>query len=624
MATALNNSAPATAEEARADICAALCELAATCQTKPKYYRGALRALATHFGSPYAAIHVAQATSTVDERASSETDNIVIWEPVAEEALLESQAENVPIARLYGIAGTSLQAAVLAAPLCEPPDRPIGALVVVARCDNRPLAKALLGELVALAALTATRARVIEADRASGTGDDTALMHAFVKAVDFESLHDLAFAVTNSLKNKFACDQVTLGQARGARIRVLSISGLDNVYPKSPGVRHIRQAMEECLDEGEAICHQDEDKWSEQSVVTNHCLHRRWHAETGNSPVASLPLRVGNRCVAVVALSRPKQLPFTPGELAEIGQAVAPFGPVMELVAKADRGLVSHATDALKRSLRWLLAPRTYRRKAIAVAILAGIAFFCFGGIGYRITVSSQIAPTEILYFASPYEGTIKACHVDVGDRVEPGQPLYEMDAMELELQRDEFESDLEVLRLRANQALVSGDVKAAALASAEIRVLDARLAITRHNLAEARVQAPCRGTIVAGELSKRIGEAVPLGTPLMELVPEGDWSIELLVPEAVAAELQVGFQGRFACNARPGEPLHFTVTRIRPLPQPRNGKNVFIADATVEDNPAWMRAGMEGVARIDAGTRRVWWVALHRMIDYLRLTFWL
>jgi hypothetical protein len=59
-------------------------------------------------------------------------------------------------------------------------------------------------------------------------------------------------------------------------------------------------------------------------------------------------------------------------------------------------------------------------------------------------------------------------------------------------------------------------------------------------------------------------------------------------------------------------------------LPQPRNGKNVFIAEATVEDNPAWMRAGMEGVARIDAGTRRVWWVALHRMIDYLRLTFWL
>jgi multidrug resistance efflux pump len=174
------------------------------------------------------------------------------------------------------------------------------------------------------------------------------------------------------------------------------------------------------------------------------------------------------------------------------------------------------------------------------------------------------------------------------------------------------------------NQALAAEDVKLAALAGAEIRVVQAELAITRHNLAEAQVRASSDGTVVSGELSKRIGEVVAMGAPLLEFVPAGDWSVELLVPETAATDLKVGFEGRFACTARPGEPLDCKIARIRPSSEPVDDKNVFIAEATVEGNPAWMRAGMEGVAHIDAGKRRVWWVALHRMIDYLRLNFWL
>ena len=114
------------------------------------------------------------------------------------------------------------------------------------------------------------------------------------------------------------------------------------------------------------------------------------------------------------------------------------------------------------------------------------------------------------------------------------------------------------------------------------------------------------------------------MGEALLEFVPESDWSIELQVPEATVTELEVGFEGRFACNARPGEPLNFKIGRIRPSSEARDGKNFFIAEAIVEDNPAWMRAGMQGVAQIDAGERRLWWVATHRIINYLRLTFWL
>ncbi len=606
------------------EICTKLGELGESCGSTSKFYRQAMEAVAEHFGSPYAAIRITHSTSTLDDNMTAADDDTLLWVTAAEEALLDSQAENLPIARLFGVAGTSLRVAALAVPVCEQANRPIGSVALIVRCENAAVAKILLGELTALVSLIATRAWSIGSKGNTDAGDDSALKRAVVKATDFQSLHELAFAVTNSLKNKYNCDQVTLGQVVGGSVRILSISGLDNIYPKSPGVKHIGQAMEECLDSGEVICCQDEDKWSDESVATNHRLHKQWHDEVGGAPVASVPLMVGDKCVAVLGMSRAKQLPFSSDELSQINETVAPFAPAMMLVARADRSLPRHSIDTLKQGTSWLLAPRSYQRKMITAAILAGIAWFCFATIGYQITVPSRIAPTEIRCFAAPFEGAIKACHAQVGDEVTRGQLLYEMDTTDLLLARDKLESELAVLRVRVNQALISEDAKSAALDRAEIRVLQAQLEITRHNLAAAQVRAPADGAIVSGELSKRIGEVVPMGEPLLELVPEGDWSVELLVPEATVDELHAGFQGRFACSARPGEPLECKIARIRPSSEPVDGKNVFIAEASVEGNPPWMRAGMEGVAQIDAGRRHVWWVALHRIIDYVRLNLWL
>jgi len=624
MPTTLEHSPIETHEESSSDVCVALFDLNENCRSQVDYYRKALHVLAVHFGSPYAAIRINHAASTLDERVRSETDDSTIWEAAVEEAILDCHTEGVPLTRMYEIKGTSFQAAVLAVPVCETPGCPIGAMAVIVGSDNELFTKACLGEFAALVALTTSLTLPTGTSPSRDAGDDSALKRAMVKSSDFQSLHEMAFAITNSLKNKFSCERVTLGQVDNGRIRILSISGLDNVYSKSPGVQHIRQAMEECLDQGSVICFQDEEKWSDESVSTNHYLHRRWHAEIGSGSVASVPLIVGQECVAVLSMSRSRQLPFSNDELIQIEQVVTPFAPALLLVAKADRGLVRHFVDTIKSGLSWLLAPRSYQRKVIASAVIASIVYFCFASIGYEITVPSQITPTEVHVFASPYEGTIKACYVEVGDDVAKGELLYQMDTTDLQLEHDRLEADLEVLRLRVNQAMATEDVRAAALAAAESRVILAQIEIARRNLAKANVVAPFQGTVVTGKLSQRIGEVVPLGTPLLEFVPKGSWSIELLVPEAMTTEIEVGYEGQFACIARPGESIKCTITRIRPSPEPRDGKNVFITEATVESNPTWMRSGMEGTAQIDAGSRRVWWVALHRVIDFAHQTFWL
>ncbi len=605
------------------DVCTVLGELGGSCQTQTEYYREALNAVAGHFASPYAAIHITQLASTIDERVQKDSDTPIHWESVVEPLLLESQTNNAPIVRLFTVEGTSLQVAVLATAVCDQPHHPIGALALVASCDRADLAKAYLAELGAMVSLMAMHALLLDSHQAVVYEDDR-LKQAVVKAADFESLHELAFAVTNSLKNKFDCDRVTLGQVHGGSVRIQSISGLDNVYPKSPGVRHIRQAMEECLDLGKMICYQGQEKWSHENVVTNHRLHRRWHDEDGSVPVASLPLYVGKKCVAIVSMSRSRQKPFTAEELDKIQETVEPFAAGIQLVAQANRSWFSHSLDSANRGVQWLLAPRTPRRKLVVGVLLAMIVYFTFAKVGYQVTVPVRIAPAEIRNFAAPFEATIKACYVEIGDEVQAGQLLYELETTNLQLQRNQLESELAVLGLQANQALVADDPQGAALAGAQMRVIEAQHTITLQNLAQAQVRAPAKGTIVAGELKQRIGQLVPMGEPLLELVPQGDWSIELDIPETSAVDVKAGLTGSFACNPRPGETIHCQIVRVQPSSEARDGKNVFIAEASVEDNPAWMRAGMEGVATIEVGRRAVWWVCLHRVIDALRLNGWL
>ena len=187
-----SSGAASVSEVAPANVCAALSRLAKDCSSRPKLYRESLQVVASYYSSPYATIRITQSTSTLDERVRVETEDFAMWESTAEEVLLESQAENQSIARMYGVEGTPLQVVVLAVPVCEMPDRPIGSMSVIVRCDNASTARVYLGEFAALVSLIASAAGQIGAKKALVAQDDSALKRAVVKASDFQSLHELA------------------------------------------------------------------------------------------------------------------------------------------------------------------------------------------------------------------------------------------------------------------------------------------------------------------------------------------------------------------------------------------------------------------------------------------------
>ena len=213
---------------------------------------------------------------------------------------------------------------------------------------------------------------------------------------------------------------------------------------------------------------------------------------------------------------------------------------------------------------------------------------------------------------------------MEPGDEVLQGQLLLRMDTQELEIERAQLLAELEVALLETTNAAKEKDIAVAAQSQARADIARNKLAAVEHKIAQADIVSPCPGAVLLGDITPRVGEVVPLGEPLLEFAPHSHWIVELHVPEYAAPYLGPGQVGEFTTNARPDERSHCQLSRIDPASAVVNGQNVFTAEAQVDgETPSWLRSGMQGVARINAGKQPVWWVWLHRVIDSIRLTYW-
>ena len=150
--------------------------------------------------------------------------------------------------------------------------------------------------------------------------------------------------------------------------------------------------------------------------------------------------------------------------------------------------------------------------------------------------------------------------------------------------------------------------------------------AIAKNNsvIEAATIRAPSDGTVILADLDQRIGQEFSQGEELLQFTSGRDWLLEIEVPDDIVHYIDEAQSGAFAAAALPTDRQSFLIQRIDGAATTRRDRNVFIARATVSANPSWMRSGMEGTARIESVPRPVWWVTLHRVIDWARSGFWI
>ncbi len=310
----------------------------------------------------------------------------------------------------------------------------------------------------------------------------------------------------------------------------------------------------------------------------------------------------------------------------EMLQAAADLlGPVMATRRSDDRLWALRTVDSTRRAGAWLVGPRHTWWK-IAAALATGLVLFCaLFKIEHRVGSMASLEATGKRVIAAPLEGVVSALGVGVrpGAEVQAGQVLAELDTRELELQLAGAMARREQAERQMANARRDGKVAEAQVAQASMDKAMADAALVRRRIELSRLTSPIAGVIVAGDLKDKLGAAVKAGDNLMQVAPLGELYVVAKVDERDVGLIKAGGEGVVRFKGDPSRGHAVTIETIVPLAVAREGKNEFEVRAKLAAPEAWMRPGMEGVARLDAGQRSLLWIGTRRVFDTVRLWLW-
>jgi hypothetical protein len=110
----------------------------------------------------------------------------------------------------------------------------------------------------------------------------------------------------------------------------------------------------------------------------------------------------------------------------------------------------------------------------------------------------------------------------------------------------------------------------------------------------------------------------------LFEVCPLESLRAQLHGPEDQIFDIEVGQRGELATASYPGRRIEFLVERINPIAEVENERNIFKVRVQLLDTYPWMRPGMEGVAKVSIGKRRYAWIWSRKVVNWIRMKFWL
>lgn len=425
------------------------------------------------------------------------------------------------------------------------------------------------------------------------------------------------FELSNALRQRFGCSRVAIGLMRDGHTRMAALSEAATFEKSSPLIRAYVDAMDEACDLGQTV------HASAAADGDSYRAHRALMQRVGAGALISVPIQHQTRTIAVIVLERENDAPFDAAERRWLETFASLFSPVVAQRRDAERHSVQRLGDEARRFCAGLLGPRHLLWKSGALLAAAALALLIWLPMPYRVAAKTVTEGAIQRVAAAPFEGYLAASFVRAGDLVHNGQTLAQLDDHDLRVERAKWASERDQYRNKLREAMAGHDLTAVRVVTAQMDEAQAQLDLTDDKLAHASVVAPYDGVVVTGDLSQQIGTPVEAGKKLFEIAPLGSYRIILEVDERDIGQILVGQSGELVMSGLAGRPMAFTVARVMPVATAQDGKNFYRVEAKLKHDSPLLLPGMEGVGKVEVGRRKLGWVLLHGLFDWLRINLW-
>jgi hypothetical protein len=451
------------------------------------------------------------------------------------------------------------------------------------------------------------------------------LATAVATAQGFESA---AMNLCNELATRTGASRVALGWMKGNDVRVKALSHTEEFDKKQELIVELEKVMEECVDQDEPVQF-DPDGGGSENVNREAAIFSR---AQGGTIVLSLPLRRQAETVGVVTLEFPAKHKLGPQASTGLAVAVDLLAPQLYDRYQNDRWLIMKIGLSIKETAELAVGPKHMLAKLIIAASIVVLLAITLIRIPYRVSAPFTFDPVVKATVCCPFEGYLK----DVPDGIKPGvhvtkgELLATMDTTDIQLKLNQAQAQA----AQSMQESLKDDADPAKTADAAIARKEADASLKEADLYKRQIQlgeirAPIDGDLLKGDLQDKKGSPMKQGDVMFEIAPIDNLRAEITAAERDIQDIKIGQTGWLATTSLPGEKHKFTVDRIVPLGEPKDGDNVFKIYGTLDEvvnhtAPESWRPGMAGEASITIPpSRPIVWVWTHKAINYLRLKMW-
>jgi RND family efflux transporter MFP subunit len=450
--------------------------------------------------------------------------------------------------------------------------------------------------------------------------DRTALAFDMVATV-LEQQHFVAAAtaLVTELAVTLECEQVSIGFTSKNHTELVALSHSSRFGEKMNLIRDLEQAMDEAVDQQAVVMYPEREIW-DYRITRAHADLVQTH-QIGS--VLTIPLHKQGDIEGALSFEWDAKKEITDADI-ELCDAIASvIGPILSEKRANDRHIGLKIREAAQEQAEKFVGPEHPGRKLAAGVLAFFVLFFAVVDGDYRVTSSAVVEGLVQRTLVAPFEGYVATQNFKAGEVVAEGDVLATMDDRDIALERLRWSTKYRQHLAEYDKALASRERAEANIVQAQIDQARAQMALLDAQLERTAILAPFSGVIVSGDLSQSVGAAVERGQELFKIAPLDEYRVILEVDESDIENIQPGLQGELRIAAVPGESLTYIVERITPVSEQGEGKNFFRVEAMLTSESEYLRPGMGGVAKTDAGERLLISIWTDRLSDWLRLNLW-
>lgn len=438
-------------------------------------------------------------------------------------------------------------------------------------------------------------------------------------ALGQESYREAAAEIVNLLSDNFDCQRVSLGLHNGVSIVLIAMSHVKPIDPRTQMVRRIEAAMEEASDQSSTIIEPSDT--SDTNLITRAHKDLLAHEGCGASCTVLLEGRKGH--LGALIFERNADSSFDSEFIANAISLAGLIGRLLEIKQRDEQSLLSRGKEALENLVAEVTGPSYFKLKVFsACAALLLLVSVVFNG-EHRVTAPASIEGAVRYMLVAPHEGFVEEANARAGDIVKKGQLIARLDDRGLQLELQKWQGELNKLQNVYQEALALRDRAKLGITMAKLDQAKAEYELVEGQLGRTRLESPIDGIIVRGDYSQSLGAPVDTGQVLFEVAPLDSYQVVLEVDEFDVAGMAAGKSGQLIIAAFPDSTFALSVQKVIPVTISSEGRNFFRVEATLDEPTPLLRPGMEGVAKVSMGQRKLIWIWTHTIVDRLRVWFW-